>query len=138
MYDYSEYDEMPDQTDVLGQIAALADQQKEYQDDVERLELELKRAKARLTSISEHELPALLEQVGVAELTTANGAKIKIKETIRVNVSKQNQNLAMDWLVENGHGGMIKSEVTAKYDRGQEDLQKTCGICLKMPWVKIT
>lgn len=122
MYDYSEYDEFPDTSDVLGQISSLAEQQLEYQERVEELDSQLRVAKARLSSIAEHEIPALLDQVGVSELTTSNGVKIKISEKIRVSVSKQNQNDAMDWLVSNGHGGMIKSEVTAKYDRGQEEI----------------
>ena len=122
MYDYSEYQDEPDQSDILGQIASMAERQRMYQEDVEYLEKQLKLAKERLVSVSEHELPALLDQVGVAELTTTNGAKVKIKETIRANISKERQNSAMDWLVENGHGGMIKSEVVAKYDRGNEDV----------------
>lgn len=126
MYDYSEHIDQPDQTDVLGQIAALVNNQQELEEEIEALETRLKRKKSQLASVSEHELPMLLDQVGVAELTTSNGAKIKIKETIRVNVSKDRQNAAMDWLVEHGHGGMIKSEVTAKYDRGMEEVAEDC------------
>lgn len=122
MYDYTDNMQQIDTSDILGQISELAEHQREYQDIVDNLEKQLKVAKARLTSISEYELPALLDQVGISELTTANGAHVKVKETIRVSLSKERQNPAMDWLVQNGHGGMIKSEVTAKYDRGQESI----------------
>ena len=59
------------------------------------------------------------------ECTTASGIKIKVKRDIKASLPGQDRVedrlSAFRWLVEQGHGGVIKNNVTVALDRGADE-----------------
>ena len=116
---YSDYVEKP-QVDA-DQIEQLVEKQREEEAEVERIEGELREAKARLSNIAERELPDLMEQMGITEFVTAKGYKIQVKKTFRCSVAGDNKAQALQWLKDHGHGAIIKNMVAVPFAVGQDE-----------------
>ena len=71
---------------------------------------------------NEQELPDAMQQAGLNEIVLSTGEKIRISEFYSAHISKANQEQAYAWLVNNGHEGLIKNEVSLKFGRGESDV----------------
>ena len=82
----------------------------------------IKQAEDRLLN---KDIPELLAKMRLDECTTASGIKIKVKRDIKASLPGQDRVEdrlnAFRWLVEQGHGGVIKNNVTVALDRGADE-----------------
>lgn len=126
VYDYSKFtDTAPKSGGELAQLSILAEQARSAEYDVERIQNELKAAQSRHRSLVEHEIPTLMEQVGMEKFSTTDGLQIAIRETIRASMGSgpaKDRNLG--WLEEQGHEAIIKLAVAIPFGRGEEDRQR--------------
>ena len=58
-----------------------------------------------------------MQSAGLNQIVLSTGEKISINEFYNAHISKANQEVAYQWLVENGHEGLIKNEVLLKFGR---------------------
>ena len=58
-----------------------------------------------------------MQSAGLTQITLSTGEKISINEFYNAHISKANQETAYQWLIENGHEGLIKNEVLLKFGR---------------------
>lgn len=122
VYDYSEFTEEATQEGDLAALSNLAEQQKHHQDEVERLQRELKKAQDQLKDIAEHKLPELMDKVGMEKFSTRNGLNISIREAIRASMGSgpiKEKNL--DWLEAQGHEAIIKMGVEVPFGRSVDE-----------------
>ena len=89
----------------LSTVSTLANKQLLLAQELATLEEAVKAKKEELRLTSEQELPE----------------EISINEFYGAHISKANQETAYQWLVQNGHEGLIKNEVSLKFGR-EEDL----------------
>lgn len=91
--------------------------------EIQKAEAEaaLAKAKGEVRDISEKQLPELMETMGLKDFTTSEGLRVKLKISYHASIPKGRHSEAMRWLDEQGHGGMIKRNVTVKFTRDQED-----------------
>jgi hypothetical protein len=89
---------------------------------VAQAEEELKKQKARLRGIVEDALPKLMEECGVKSFTTQDGIIINVREKIENSIPAPRRNEAWDWLTENGHGDVLKREVTVAFGVTEGDV----------------
>lgn len=82
-------------------------------------ELELK--KERLTTINRMLLPELLDEMGLSEIKLEDKTKITIGKAVQASVKKSEEHRFFDWLQANSFGGLIKSTVTAEFERDEID-----------------
>lgn len=85
-------------------------------------ELEAKNAKRSADAIVREELPELLMEAGMTELTTADGTKVELRQSVNASISELNRPAAHEWLVKNGFSGLIRSEVNVSFERGQSEV----------------
>lgn len=105
----------------LEKIAKLADAQEQAEAKVEALTLELSKAQSALADIAEKQLPELMASLGLDEVKTSNGLKVKIKSTMRASIPQEDlekQTNAFSWLEGNGHEHLIKREIKIQFGRG--------------------
>lgn len=104
---YDDFLEAPTQSgfDNLDKLIGL---QRGHESTVERLEEELSTAKNKLKNIAEHELPTLMDQMGLKEFKTNKGFKIEIKKSLRVSIAGAKKGPAHQWLKDHKHGDIIK------------------------------
>lgn len=102
-------------------IAELANKQLDLERSVAELEEMLKAEKEKLRVVQEHDLPDALAEAGVSEIRLADGSRVKAEPFVTAHISKAKADEAHSWLEENGHGGIIKREVTAKFGKGDDN-----------------
>lgn len=101
---------------------------------VNKIENQLKEAKESARIIREETLPSLMHELGYSEFVLEDGTKIKIVQEFYASLAqgkKENdedfvkrKRGAFDWLVENNHGGLIKTKVMSNFSRDEYDEAK--------------
>jgi|TARA_R100000479_G_scaffold22485_1_gene8526 hypothetical protein len=105
----------------LSTVSTLANKQLLLAQELATLEEAVKAKKEELRLTSEQELPEAMQTAGLTEIVLSTGEKITITEFYNAHISKANQETAYQWLIQNGHEGLIKNEVSLKFGR-EEDL----------------
>jgi hypothetical protein len=118
--DYSEHQEEVAGEGQLAQLSILADRQADAEHAVARLTADLAKANDQLRSICEHELPALMDELGMQDFTTTSGLKVTVRETIRASIPKDRKEAAFDWLDEHGHSSLVKRMFAVSFGRDEE------------------
>lgn len=97
----------------------------------ERLTEQRKKAEEALQKLKQSEeqllnkdIPELLGRMRLDECTTASGIAVKVKREIKASLPGHDRVEArmgaLRWLVEHGHGGVIKNQVSIALDRGED------------------
>ncbi len=85
----------------------------------------LTKAKQLEERLIQKDIPELLAKMRLDECTTASGIEVKIKRDIKASLPGHERVEArmgaLRWLVEHGHGGVIKNQVAVALDRGDDD-----------------
>ena len=87
---------------------------------VEEKQASLKATQKELKTLSEEEIPALLSEVGLSEITLTNGKKISTNAYYYGRITEHNQQEAFEWLQNNGHGDIIKNVVSVSFGRDED------------------
>ena len=106
----------------LSIVSTLANKQLKLATQVSEIEADLKAKKEELRLTSEQELPDAMQSAGLTQITLSTGEKISINEFYNAHISKANQEKAYEWLVSNGHEGLIKNEVLLKFGREESEV----------------
>lgn len=88
---------------------------------ISEAEDELECKKERLSMILRDLIPTLMDQLGTTEFKFPNKTKIVVNGKVNASINKANEKAAFDWLVANGYGGLIKSNITAEFEREEID-----------------
>ena len=107
-------------TSALERVLPLVNRAREQQERVERLEAELKAAKAALRRILDVELPELMDELGLEQVRTKDGAIVEVREVVDARIPRAKAEQALAWLKEHGYGDLIKHEVVARFGAGDE------------------
>ena len=95
----------------------LTEQRKKAEDYAQRL----KKAEEQLLL---RDIPELLGKMRLDECTTSSGIQVKVKREIKASLPGHERvearMAALRWLVEHGHGGIIKNQVSVSLDRGDD------------------
>ena len=90
-----------------------------------RAEEQLQKLKQAEEQLLNKDIPELLAKMRLDECTTASGIRVKVKREIKASLPGHDRVEArmgaLRWLVEHGHGGVIKNNVTVALDRGADD-----------------
>lgn len=115
----------------LATVSSLAQKQLALAKEVSSIEDLLKAKKEELRLTQEQELPDAMSAAGLTQITLSSGEKISINEFYSAYISKANQQQAYQWLLDNGHEGIIKNEVSLKFNRGESDIVDETVLALK-------
>lgn len=102
-------------------VAELANRQLVLEKEIEDLEAQLKEKKESLVQVAEKDLPEALAECGLAEVKLLDGSKVSVKPYYQANPPKEKYDEAMAWLRDNGHGDLIKNDVTVSFGKGEDD-----------------
>lgn len=104
----------------LKTVAELAQRVLTLEDEIAVLEAEAQTKKNALKEITEHTLPLALTQLGMTKFELTGGGLVGIKEIIAASISEANKAAAHAWLEKNGHGSLIKRQITITFGKGEE------------------
>jgi len=86
---------------------------------VEAAEAALADLKADVYKIEREDMPNLMAEVGLDEVKLSTGQTITIKEEVETRISEDNRPAAYSWLLEHGYGGIIKTNVSVQFGKGE-------------------
>jgi hypothetical protein len=105
----------------LDKLTLMAERATAARKQAEDVLAKLKQAEERLLN---KEIPELLSRMRLEECTTASGIQVKVKREIKASLPGHERVEArmgaLSWLVDHGHGGVIKNNVTVALDRGED------------------
>ena len=111
-------------TGMSSDIAESCNKILDIQKKISTAEEEMKKLKEVETTLSEQTIPNLMQQAGISMLKLADGSSVEVKPfySARIPASKSEQ--AFDWLRANGHGDMIKNQVSLEFGMRQDNEAK--------------
>lgn len=103
----NEINTLSDMCKTLQTIEAKIEEAKEY----------LKTLEETRDDLSMNTIPNKLMELGVSELKLSNGTKVSTDKKYLASISKDKEKskAAFDWLVNNGHGAIIKKQIVIPY-----------------------
>lgn len=107
-------------SDALSEVSALVSRQIELEDAIAETERRLKELQRSLAKVTDHDLPAAMNEHGLKELRMADGSQVKIRDIVRASIPKKHADEAIAWLEEHGFGDLVKREVVATFGRGED------------------
>jgi len=117
--------EKPDFSDAdLGVLGMAAQRLVNKQDEIEKWEFALKELKRQERKINQEEIPELMENFGIEMIQLPDGRKIAVRDSVQIGIPAPVRDKAYGWLDKNGHGDLIKTLLTAKFNRGQADMAR--------------
>jgi hypothetical protein len=111
----------------LQRAVQLAELLMKLRENVTRLEGELETAKKDMRRVEQEDLPELMQELGLETFKLKTGETIEVKPEVECSISEERRAAAHGWLTEKGFGGLIKTEVVAKFGRDQRDEAVACA-----------
>lgn len=106
----------------LSRLARAAQTMLQLQGRLQDIQEEAATVDRQIREIQEQQIPALMAEIGVRSYELENGSSITVKKYYGASITEQNKGEAFKWLIDNGHGDLIKNVVAASFVRGQEDV----------------
>jgi len=88
-------------------------------EQIEETEALLSALKEKRRKIEEVDLPTRMDELGISEITLASGGKISVIDFIQTRI--KDEFTVFQWLRETHNDGIIKNEIKAVFDRGQDE-----------------
>lgn len=105
-------------SDALTRITKMAALLAKAEKRVEEATAELNEAKAEFQRIEREDLPTLMRELGISDITLEDGQKVEVIDDVNCGISEERRADAHDWLVEHKFGGLIKTAVAVTFERG--------------------
>jgi len=121
----------------LGQVGTLVDELNDKYREAEALELKFKKLHAEILELETKTLPEAMRTANTKEFTTLSGEKVGLIEFIQVSIPSQTaidkargeekEELirrrinAHNYLRDNGHGGLLKTDVIVSFGKDKEE-----------------
>lgn len=115
----------------LKRVSALAQKQQEIELWIERQKERLATAEDELRKIRELDLPEAMDEVGMSEFKLVDGSIVTVRPFFGASIPNDKKTQAFAWLDSHGFGDLIKSEVIAKFSRGEIDAARELAVNLK-------
>lgn len=109
----------------LDRIVQLANLLKRQREEVKTLTDSLKDAKEAMLRTEREDLPNLMMEAGLSEIRLDTGEKVSIQEDCDARITDATRDRALDWLLSHSFGGLIKTNISLDFNRGErEEAQK--------------
>ena len=112
--------ELPDNEEMkeLGQrVAELV----ELRSRIDKGEELLKSLKKEELKLSGETIPSLMDELGFSSIKTPDGREVSYSTFYSGKIKPEAEDMAFDWIENNGHGGVIKGQMILDYRRPQRD-----------------
>lgn len=106
-------------------LDGLVEQFRQAELDIVTRESGLKAAKKRARDIIEGSIPSIMTELNLKKIVTPKGTTITVKDDPKSDVPKKNMDKFIEWLDENGHGGIVKRNLVVAFGKDtQADTEK--------------
>ena len=103
----------------INDISILVRSLLEAEEASEMAELKLKQAKEQVRLLKEETIPGAMQELGLESLVLDTGHKLTCTQEVYASIPVSNRGAAFRWLEDNGYGGLIKTELSVVYGKGE-------------------
>lgn len=112
--------------DALQRIVAMATLLNEQKSAVAALEEALSEAKQNLHRTQREDLPELMKELGLQEIKLRDGSTVEVKNELDIAIPAANRDATYAWMVDNGYGGLIRSECKITFTASERARALAC------------
>jgi len=105
----------------LNDLTNKAEELLELEKLMDKVQAELKEVKNKYQKVSEEDIPSMLSELGLSEITMNDGSKISTSQYYSARITPDKTDEAFAWLNNNGHGDIIKNTVSVSFGREEND-----------------
>lgn len=103
----------------LAELTTLCQMLVERDREIEHAEQQLKAAKESARQLREEAIPAALTELGVTDVRLLSGEKVSMQQDVYASIPADKKFEAFDWLERHAFGGLIKTEVSVQFGKGE-------------------
>jgi hypothetical protein len=108
-------------TDALARIADMVQIMSQAAERVEGLKQQLEAAKNDHRRIEQEDLPDLMREFGVTDIKLQDGTSVKVTDEVDCAITEERRPAAHAWLINNGFGGLIKTDLTLSFGKDERE-----------------
>lgn len=110
-------------TNDLRSLTMLGEKTVNMKAQIDELDAELGKLKQTYNDLRQKDLPEAMAKFGLAKFTLNDGTEIKVEEFVGGGIPKdpESKEKAIQWLIDNGADGLIKTGVSMTFGRAQYD-----------------
>ena len=105
----------------LKALSEKSNQLQKLDDAIQEAEQTLGQLKAEYRELSEVDIPSMLSELGLSEITLKDGNKISTSTYYSARISEDKRDEAFQWLNDNGFGDIVKNTVSVSFGREEDD-----------------
>jgi hypothetical protein len=94
---------------------------KNLEDEISNAEESISKLKEKAKTLSEYELPKMMEEMHITKLKLKDGESVEIKKIYGASIPPENQEGAFQWLRDHDLGDIIKRDVTVTFGQGEDN-----------------
>jgi len=110
-----------DPGDALARITAMSEALRDAQARVATAAVVLAAAQKDQSRIELEDLPDLMKELRLKEIMLEDGSKVLLTEEVQCGITAANREAALEWLRANGYGGLIKTDLSLEFGKGEEE-----------------
>lgn len=107
--------------EAIASLSNLAQQQLDLEREIEEAKAALEEKQASLKHLTAVVIPAAMEALKVRSLELTDGSKFEVEEKIYASISEERSEEALQWLRDNGFGGLIKNILSLSFDTDEDE-----------------
>jgi hypothetical protein len=108
-------------SDALKRITELARLMQTQEARVAAQKAALAMAEADLLRTKREDLPELMRECDLKNLTLTDGSVLELRDDVACSISDEQRPIAHQWLIDNGYDGIIKTELSIPFARGEHE-----------------
>jgi len=94
---------------------------KNLEDEIQNAEESVSKLKEKAKTLSEYELPKMMEEMHITKLKLKDGESVEIKKIYSGSILLEKQEEAFTWLRDNALGDIIKRDITVTFGMGEDN-----------------
>lgn len=120
--DSSDFFEEKKSEDKLKKIQRLGEELQKIDEEILSAEEKISELTKRRQGITRHDLPSVLDEVGMKEFTLSNGYTISVGDVISASLPKDphDREFVFSWLREHNHDSIIKRTFKVPFEKGED------------------
>lgn len=134
-FDYSIFEKVAPKQDEasIENLVKQAEEMAELKDNIESLQGTLDELTKQYNYIAQEVIPNMLDELGLKTFELKDGSKITVKDFISGSLPKDEErfNQAVEWLKDNDLESILKTDVSIKFGKGEDNFAKNALALLK-------
>lgn len=105
--------------DQLAKLQNLINEKDFIEQHIVALDDQIHEYRSTLKQIVETDIPLLLAEYNIRDITMLDGRKLTVKEIITCSIPKDKRHAAFRWLEANGFGSLVKNQFIVAFGKGE-------------------